>query len=84
MSFIIWKYSVTEVGFDEIKKKVVNPLNRQKDRCILWLPSSTYQEKSWHLTIRRIPPLWKTSSVPLAQNRWYTHTAMSAAAATFP
>ncbi len=29
-----------EVGFDEIKKKVVKSFNRQKkNRCILWLPS---------------------------------------------
>ena len=28
-----------EVGFDEIKKKVVNPLTGKKNRCILWLPS---------------------------------------------
>ena len=30
MSFIIWRFSVTEVGFDEIKKKVINPLKGKK------------------------------------------------------
>ena len=45
------------VGFDEIKKKVVNPLKGKEDRRLLRLPSAATWEKSWHLTTRKTPAI---------------------------
>ena len=70
------------VGFDELKKKVVNPLKGRKIGayygCLLLRPSTV------PLTIRRTRRSLKTSFVPSAQSRSYIRTATSAAAAISP
>ena len=43
-----------EVGFDELKKKVVNPLEGQEDRGILRLSSAPSGQRPCRWTIRRI------------------------------
>ena len=67
-----------QIGFDKLKEKVVKPLTGRKAACFF------VQAVFCSLTIRRIQRFWRISFVPLEQNRWYTRTAMSAAADTFP
>ena len=68
------------VGFDEIKKKVVNPLTGKKIAayygCLLLRPSSTMQFDN-----PEILRLWKTSYVRLVPLLLLTLTAMNAAEA---
>ena len=85
MSFIIWKFCVTEVGFDEIKKKVVNPFKGQKNRCLLWLPAFKTEERCMAFDNPENPhDHGRLHSCPRRRAGQYIRTAMSAAAAIFP
>ena len=67
------------IGFDELKKKVVNPLTGKKIGAACFF----VRARSWHLIIRRIQPLSKISSVPSVLNRLCIHTGTNAAEDTF-
>ena len=71
------------VGFDELKKKVVNPLKGRRSAHITAACCSD-RAPCWPLTIRRTRRSLKTSFVPSAQSRSYIRTATSAAAAISP
>lgn len=71
------------VGFDERRKKVVNPLKGRKIGAITAACCSD-RAPCWPLTIRRTRRSLKTSFVPSAQSRSYIRTATSAAAAISP
>lgn len=72
------------VGFDEVKKKVVKPLTGRKIGayygCLLLRPSAVMAFGR----PGKIPPSWRILSGRWGRSLWYTPTATSAAAGTYP
>lgn len=71
-----------KVGFDELKKKVVNPLKGKKIAAYYGQDVfCSVRERPCRWIIRRIRRFWKTLSVQLVQHRYCIRCGTNAAAA---